>query len=208
MNSLKILKQIATENNGLILTRDAVAGGVSRASLSFLCKEGRITRVSVGQYVLSEDAIDEMLSMGARSKAIIFSHESALYLHGLLREDAKHLQSGIYKNVLSQESMLAITIPMSKTLSRFVNRQCKVYRVRDEWHELGKVQMPTAQGNLVWTYDMERTICDIVRCRRRIAKEVFDFALERYVVRTEKDLGKLRDYAGKMRMERQVEKWV
>ncbi len=191
MNSLAILKDIAMENKGLILTRDAVAGGVSRASLSFLCKAGRITRVSVGQYVLPEDAVDEMLSIGVRSRHIIFSHESTLYLHGLLCD-----------GVLLKP---AVTIPASKTMSRFINRQCKVYRVRDEWHGLGRVQLPTARGNLVWAYDMERTICDIVRSRRRIAKEVFDFALARYMEGVEKDLEKLEDYAGKMGMERQME---
>jgi hypothetical protein len=52
MNSLEILKQIAMENKGLILTRDAIAGGVSRASLSFLCKEGRIARVPASTEVM------------------------------------------------------------------------------------------------------------------------------------------------------------
>lgn len=191
MSSFAIVKEIAAKNNGLILTRDAIAGGVSRASLSFLCREGRITRVSVGQYVLPEDVVDEMLSIGVRSRLIIFSHESALYLHGLLRADAQCLQGGAPPKP-------AVTIPTSKTLSRFINRQCKVYHVREEWHELGKVQLPTERGNLVWTYDMERTICDIIRSRRRIAKDVFEVAFARYMARAEKDLEKLWDYAERM----------
>ena len=80
MNSIDILKEISNSNNGLIQTKTALEQGVSRASLSKLCKDGKISRISMGQYVLSEELHDEMLSLQLRSNLIIFSHESALFL--------------------------------------------------------------------------------------------------------------------------------
>ena len=47
MTTLEILKEISNENNGLILTKTATTKGVSRASLSQLCKDGKITRFEV-----------------------------------------------------------------------------------------------------------------------------------------------------------------
>ena len=49
MNSIDILKEISNSNNGLIQTKTALEQGVSRASLSKLCKDGKISRISMGQ---------------------------------------------------------------------------------------------------------------------------------------------------------------
>ncbi len=145
MTALEILKEISSINNGLILTKNAVDNGVSRASLSQLCKEGKISRIAIGQYVLSEDLNDEMLSLSIRSNLIVFSHETALFLNGISeRTPFEH----------------TVTIPSSKTLSRSISAQCKIYYIKDELHDLGKVQLKTPMGNRVWAYDMDRTICD------------------------------------------------
>lgn len=96
----------------MILTKKAVENGVSRASLSQLCKDGKISRVAFGQYVLSDDLNDEILSLGIRSDYIIFSHETALFLNGLSeRTPFEH----------------AVTIPSSKTLARSISDGCKIY---------------------------------------------------------------------------------
>ena len=193
MNSLEILKEISNTNNGLILTKNAVGSGVSRASLSQLCKDGKISRIAVGQYVLSEDLNDEMLSLGIRSSLIIFSHESALFLNGISeRTPFEH----------------TVTIPTSKTLSRSISSQCKIYYIKDELHELGKVQLSTPMGNLVWAYDMERTICDIIRSRSRIADETFLSSLKQYAANPHKNLVNLSSYASKMGILGQVRKYM
>lgn len=193
MNSLEILRKISNTNNGLILTKNAVNSGVSRASLSQLCREGKISRIAVGQYVLSEDLNDEMLSLGVRSNLIVFSHESALFLNGISeRTPFEH----------------TVTIPSSKTLSRSISSQCKIYYIKDELHELGKIKLPTTMGNLVWSYNMERTICDIIRSRSRIADETFLASLKQYAVSSNKNLAKLSLYASTMGILQQVRKYM
>ena len=83
MSSIDILREISNENNGLILTKVAVEKGISRSNLSKLCDNGKITRIANGQYVISDDLNDELLSLQIRSKYIIFSHETALFLNGI-----------------------------------------------------------------------------------------------------------------------------
>ena len=50
-------------------------------------------------------------------------------------------------------------------------------------------------------YDMERTICDLLRSRRRIEIQTFQGALKAYANRKDKDLRRLKQYAGVFRVE-------
>ena len=193
MIALEILKDISNKNNGLILTKKAVDNGVSRASLSQLCKDGKISRVAVGQYILSEDLNDEMFSLGIRSNMIIFSHESALFLNGISeRTPFEH----------------TVTIPSSKTLARSISSQCKIYYIKDELHELGKTQLLTPMSNMVWAYDIDRTICDIVRSRSRMADEIVLSSLKQYAASSNKNLANLSMYASKMGILQQVRNYM
>ena len=193
MTALEILKDISNKNNGLILTKDANENGVSRASLSQLCKDGKISRVAMGQYVLSDALNDEMLSLSVRSDLIVFSHESALFLNGISeRTPFEH----------------TVTIPSSKTLARSISSQCKIYYIKDDLHELGKVRLITPMGNSVPSYDMDRTICDIVRSRSRIADETFLSSLKQFAVSPNKNLANLSLYADKMGVLQQVRQYL
>lgn len=193
MTALEILKDVSNKNNGLILTKDAIGNGVSRASLSQLCKDGKISRVATGQYVLSDALNDEMLSLSVRSELIVFSHESALFLNGISeRTPFEH----------------TVTIPSSKTLARSISSQCKIYYIKDDLHELGKVRLITPMGNSVPSYDMDRTICDIVRSRSRIADEIFLSSLKQYAVSPNKNLANLSLYADRMGVLQQVRQYL
>ena len=70
------------ENGGIIDNKTAAAHGISRAMLSKLCAEGKVQRILRGQYIFADDLQDELLSIDKRSPYIIFSHETALFLHG------------------------------------------------------------------------------------------------------------------------------
>lgn len=193
MTALEVLKEISNENNGLILTKMAAAKGVSRASLSQLCKDGKITRIANGQYVFSEDLNDEILSLGIRSNLIVFSHETALFLNGISeRTPFEH----------------TVTIPSSKTLARSISGECKIYYIKDELHHLGKTQLVTPMGNKVWAYDMDRTICDIVRSRSRMADETFISSIKNYAATPHKNLSNLSLYATKMGILPQVRQYL
>jgi len=63
-------------------------------------------------------------------------------------------------------------------------------------------------GNLVWAYDMDRTICDIVRSRSRMADETFISSLKRYAASSNKNLTNLALYADKMGVLSQVRKYL
>lgn len=185
MEYMKELSSIAKANGGVIETKVAEQHGISRAMLSKLCKEEKIYRIVKGQYILPDDLYDELFSISKRSNQIIFSHETALFLHGISdRTPFEH----------------TVTAPSGCVPSASVKSDCKVYYIKPELFELGKTVLQTPAGNLVNAYDLERTICDIVRSRNKMGTETFLAALKLYAARSKKDLNKLSAYAKKMRI--------
>ena len=68
--------------------------------------------------------------------------------------------------------------------------------------------MLTTLRNKVAGYDLERTICDIVRSRNKVGSETFLAALKLYAISPRKDLNKLNTYATEMRIARIVRKYL
>lgn len=83
MDTISTFQNIAKNNGGIITTSKATEAGISRALLWKLNNENKIQRIARGQYIFENDIQDELLSIGLRSDKIIFSHETALYLHGI-----------------------------------------------------------------------------------------------------------------------------
>ncbi len=179
------LYNIAKSNGGIIDTKAAAQHNISKAMLYKLCKEEKIQRIAKGQYILPNDMQDELLAISNRSKKLIFSHETALYLHGISdRTPFEH----------------TITAPSGCIPSTAIKSECKVYYIKPELFELGKTTLKTPSGNEVPAYDLERTVCDIVRSRNKLGTETFLEALKLYAANPQKDLNKLNTYAKKMRI--------
>lgn len=183
MDYTKELAIIAKDNGGIIETKTAARHNISKAMLYKLCKAGKIHRIVKGQYIFPEDIQDKLLSISLRSQKIIFSHETALFLHGISdRTPFEH----------------TITAPSGCIPSAAIKSECKVYYIKSELFELGKTTLKTPAGNFVPCYDLERTICDIIRSRNKIGTETFLSALKQYAAKPQKDLNLLDEYSQKM----------
>ena len=179
------LAAIAQEHGGIIETKTAIAHGISKAMLSILCREDKIHRIVQGQYILPDDMQDELLSISKRSNQIILSHETALFLHGISdRTPFEH----------------TITVPSDYTVSAAIKNECKVYYIKPDLFEIGRTTLNTPAGNEVPVYDLERTICDMIRSRSKVGTETFLAALKLYAASPKKDMNKLHSYAKKMRV--------
>ena len=185
MNYMTELSAIAKAHGGIIETKIAAQRGISKAMLYKLCKENKIYRIVKGQYILPDDIQDELLALSNRSNKVIFSHETALYLHGISdRTPFEH----------------TVTAPSDCIPSAAIKSECKVYYIKPELFELGKTMLKTPAGNEVPTYDLERTICDVIRSRNKLGTETFHAALKLYAADPQKDLNKLNFYAKQMRV--------
>ena len=193
MDYMTELTAIAKSHGGIIETKIAAQHGISKAMLYKLCKEDKIHRIVKGQYILPDDMQDELLSISNRSERVIFSHETALYLHGISdRTPFEH----------------TVTAPSGCIPSAAIKAECKVYYIKPELFELGKTMLKTPAGNDVPAYDLERTICDVIRSRNKLGTETFLAALKMYAASPKKNLNQLNTYAKQMRVEKVLRQYL
>lgn len=193
MKAIIELQKIAAQNGGIIDNQTAGTCGVSRQVLAKLCSAGTIQRIARGQYILADDVQDDLLSIEKRTANLIFSHETALFLHGISdRVPFEH----------------TVTVPSNRVPSKGILAECKVYYIKPELFGLGRTFLVTPMGNRVSAYDLERTICDIVRSRSKIGTETFLAALKAYAASPQKNLNLLDSYAKQMRLASVVRKYL
>jgi len=189
----KILNLIK-ENNGIISTADVVKLGIDKKYLSLMTQRGLIERATRGVYVLPDVIEDEYYSINVRCRKGIFSHDTALFLHDL--SDRTPLT-------------FSITLPTGYHPSSLKkDSQLEFFYVKPELHGLGKTTVLSTHSKEIATYDMERTICDIVRSKNRIEIQIFTDALKMYSRRRDKDLNKLMRYAQKFKIDKKIREYM
>ena len=180
------LKDIINKYDGIITTNLVEQNGIHREYLNSLVKAGEIERVSHGVYI-SPDLWEDMLYINQlKREKMIYSHETALYLHDLTDRDPLHY---------------IVTVPQGYNSSKLKEEGFRIYSIKKEWFDLGIITKETVFGNEVRTYDMERTICDILRARNKIDATIIGESLKRYFSRKDKDLNKLMKYAKELKIQ-------
>lgn len=193
MDYMNELSAIANNCGGIIETNVAAQHGISKAMLHKLCKDDKIRRIVQGQYILTDDLEDELLSISKRSEQLIFSHETALFLHGISdRTPFEH----------------TLTVPSDYTPSAAIKEECKIYYIKPELFDLGKTTLKSPAGNDVPGYDLERTICDMIRSRSRVGTETFLAALKLYAAHPKKNLNTLNTYAQQLRVAKVLRQYL
>ena len=177
------------KGNEFLRVADAGKMGISRAVLAQMAKRGELQRVAQGVYARADAVPDELVLIGMRSDNIVFSHETALNLHGLSNR------------IPARPS---ITIPYGGSVPHSIAGAVNAYRIRPQLHDLGRGTAKTFMGNEVACYDRERTICDIIRSYSRMDVETYAAAMRNYAGSREKNIPQLVAYAQAMGIERKV----
>ena len=181
------------ESNYILSTQQLTDIGVSKTTLTNYVRVGLLERCGHGFYTVPDSIEDDMYLVMLRSKHIIFSHETALFLNGLSdRTPFIH----------------AVTSPSTAAMPTTIKEKCKCYYVKPELHKMGLTERKTTLGNTVRCYDPERTICDILRSRSRIDEETVIAAIKNYGDYKNKNLQKLAEYAEKLRVSKQVKGYL
>ena len=191
MNTLKEYIQ----ENLVITNKEAEELGYTRHNLSELTKSGQLERLRPGLYQLKGKVIDDFVLISSNSIRIIFSHQTALYLHDI---------SDRTPNVFH------ISVPQGYNASHIKNRykDLQVHYVKKDLYEIGKTQIKSPQGNFIPVYDIERTICDIIIDREKIDKQIFTDAIKRYFKSPNKNLRRLIKYSRLFKIENEIRKYM
>lgn len=176
------LKNLMDQNNGTVTNKQASAIGISRERLRLLVNSGALERIATGVYIALDTLPDKMYIEQLRKPKLIYSHETALFLHDLTDRDPISYSVTVPRGY----NTLALSIP-----------GFTVYSVSHELYGLGVAQMKTMYGHIIKAYGLERTICDCIRSRNQMDIAVVTDSLKRYVRRNDKDLNVLMQMAEK-----------
>ena len=192
-NPVERIRDILKNQNGILLTSDLAKYGIPRTYLSILEKNGEIHRISRGVYSAASSMIDEMAALQSRYKGAIFSHETALYLLDLT--DRTPL-------------FYSVTVPAGYNATSLKASGAKVYFVNRDSYPLGLTTTKSPLGNPIKTYNLERTICDVLRSRNHMDVQFVTEALKKYVVRRGRNIDQLYDYAMHFRIQKIVREYI
>ena len=186
MTQFEKLDLLLRECGGTIQTFQVLNNGISKSVFYAYVKERGLEQAAHGVYVSPDTWTDAMYLLHLRCGQAVFSHETALFFHDLTdREPLKY----------------TITVRTGYNPSRLQEDGFQVYTVKKDLHEIGIIAMQTSFGHSVPVYDMERTICDLLRSRKNVEMQVFQDALKQYAKRKDKNLRMLMKYAAMFHVE-------
>ncbi len=172
-------------NNGYLTTKDVIEHNIPRIYLSRLIDEHIIERVSRGVYIKTNDIPDDMIILQNKSKNAIYSHMTALYLYGL-------------SNRIPIKYDITVNQGYNGTLQKENN--VNLFYVKRDLLNLGLTTYMLDSGYEIKVYDLERTICDIIKNKNRLDQEVVNKAIREYFYSNNKNILKLYEYAKKLRI--------
>jgi len=189
----ELIESCLARNGGVLCTEDVLKAGFSCTSLSNWVKDGVLERVAHGVYVRAGDLCDELYVLQLRSKRLVFSHETALWLNGL--SDRAPLE-------------YHVTVTTGSPLGASLRKECRCHYVKSELFGYGLASRMTAFGHEVRCYDAERTICDMVRNETKAGVESVVGGLKAYAAKRDKDVLRLMVTAKAFGVEEQVARYM
>lgn len=176
----ELLENLIDDSDRLVLTKDVVNAGIPRQYLTIFTKEDKLERVAQGVYLTPNTFDDEMYRIQAKNSRVIYSHETALYLHDLTDRDPLEL---------------TVTVPSGYNATHLKEEGVSVHTVKKSLHQLGTIDMKTIYGREIKAYNKERTICDIVRNRKNMDVAILNDSIKRYLNKKDKNIPLLLRYA-------------
>ena len=135
---------------------------------------------------------DEFFLLQQKYKKGVFSHSTALYLHGY--SDRVPLR-------------FHMTFPTKYNSPSLKKANVDVSRVKNDNYELGITELITPAGNQVVAYDLERSLCDVLRGSGDDI-QVVQYAMKKYASSRQRDINKLMRYAKQLHVEPKIRRYM
>lgn len=188
-----ILKELSDDNNGYLFTAEVLRNGISKTYLGKFVKKHRYERVGHGIYAAPDIWPDELYLLQKMNPKIIFSGETALYIHGLTDREYSRIE---------------VTVPRGYNAVHLRRKNIKVRVLKKELYELGKTVNESGYGNPIMVYDKERTICDAIIDRKKMDVQMFQISVKEYMSDPTRKLQILVQYAEELGVRDEVMKYV
>lgn len=182
----RILRVIEA-NHGYLRTGELIRQGISNAYLKVLVADGLLTQLKRGLYRLSAKQVgDSLMDVQAIVPSGIFCLGTALEHYGLTT-----YVPGEYHVAI--ESKDKIRLPEYPPI--------RLFYYDSETFPMG-MEEKVSEDMTYRIYSRERTLCDAVKFRNKIGKDIVLESIRNYMKLPEKNLQKLYEYARKLRVEK------
>ena len=189
MPEQRLVEEFLQNAGDVVTSKQITEAGFHRSILSELVEASELVLVARGVYMKPFAWEDEMYLLQYRFSKGIFSHETALYLHRLTD---------------STPARFTMTFPWGYNAASLKEENVIAKRVIKELYGFGITELTSPAGSNIRTYDVERTLCDIVRGKNTCDIQIVNQAMKHYAESKGKDIQKLTGYAEMLRVKPKI----
>lgn len=189
MHDVQYYKSIFDKYGGMMRTTQLAEEKIFYPQREKLIADGYVEKIRRGYYQwINPDDFSEVGTVIRLFPDAILCMDTALRYYG-------------YSDRTPGDWHLAVSKDSGKSRFRIDYPFVKPYYVEPAVLELG-MTTGTMDGHAIRIYDKDRLICDCLRYRNKMDKEIFNKAIQKYIADPEKSIPKLMEYAGPLRVKK------
>lgn len=189
MNSILEYKKIFDKYGGMMRTKQLQAANILYRPLQKLIQQGYVEKIRYGYYQwVDHDDFSEVGTVTRLFPDAILCMDTALRYYG-------------YSDRTPADWHLAVSKDSGKSRFKIDYPFVKPYYVEPSLLELG-LTVGEIDGHEVRIYNKDRLICDCLRYRNKMDKEIFNKAIQSYIADPGKNIPKLLEYAEMLRVKK------
>lgn len=182
------------QNHDFLTPSIAEKSGISKYKFYKYVHENGLEQISRGIYSFGDNWVDELFVLHQRCPNAVFSHDEAFYYHNLTDREPLTPTFTVYSGYNAHRLR--------------ADGSYKIYTIKKELLDVGKIIVKDNCGNDIPMYDLERTVCDLIRSRSSIEMQEFNSVLKTYVTRKDKNLNRLMEYAKLFRVDNVIRRYM
>lgn len=189
MHDVQYYKSIFDKYGGMMRTTQLAEEKIFYPQREKLIADGHVEKIRRGYYQwINPDDFSEVGTVIRLFPDAILCMDTALRYYGYSDRTPGNWHLAVSKD--SGKSRFKIDYPFVRP-----------YYVEPAVLELG-LTIGTMDGHPIRIYDKDRLICDCLRYRNKMDKEIFNKAIQKYIADPEKSIPKLMEYAGPLRVKK------
>ena len=188
-------KKIFERYGGMMRTKDLQKEKIQYRTLQRLIDQEVVEKVRYGYYQwINPEDFSEVGTVIRLFPDAVFCMETALRYYE-------------YSDRTPAEWHLAVSKDSGKSRFKIDYPFVKPHYMEPSWLEVG-LTSGTMDGHKIRIYDKDRVICDCLRYRNKMDKEIFNKAVQRYIADPEKSIPHLLEYAEVLRVKKIVKELI
>lgn len=189
MKNYEEMKNFVKKSNGIITSKELKEKKISNYYVQKLIDDNILERYSRGFYIRTDIFEDEFYILQQRNSKIVFSYNTALYFLNETERTPENIDVTVYKGYNVHR----------------LSKNVKVHYVLKENLYLGAIETQTPQGFKVMAYNLERTLCDIIKNKDTgMDKEQINKFIQKMLLKNKVDPIVLIEYAKRLKCEKKV----